>query len=431
MEIRQIQPLNAPVDAEVRVPGSKSITNRALVIAALAAGETHLTHALFSDDTHYMSEALKTLGIGVQANEGASTFTVSGTGGRIPVNRADLFIGNSGTTTRFLTAYLALGHGTYTVDGVDRMQERPIQDLLDGLNRLGGNACSKEGNGCPPICIKASGLKGGRTYMAGDQSSQFFTALLLVAPYAEQDVEVRVEGDLVSKPYIDITLAMMRDFGVEVRNDSYGTFQIRAGQRYRPQTGRIEPDASNASYFFGMAALTGGRVKVRDLTAGSIQGDVGFVDVLAQMGCRVQKTSDGIEVQGPDQLKGLDIDMNAMPDVVQTLCALAPFADRPVTVRNAANMRIKETDRICALATELRRLGIRVETRPDGLTVYPTGRIQPARLKTYDDHRMAMSLSLIGLKAPGVVIKNPSCVNKTCPPFFNLFDAVCQTATGI
>lgn len=420
----EIRPLDRPANADVVVPGSKSITNRALLIAALANGVSHISNALFSDDTQVMAGALKALGISLESDRDACAFTVAGTGGHIPADRADLFVGNSGTAARFLTAYLGLGYGTYALDGVPRMRERPIQDLLDGLRPLGVDVHCRNEDGCPPVLVVASGIKGGRTAMPGDRSSQYFTALLLVAPYAEHDVEIRVLGDLVSKPYIHLTIHTMQAFGVDVLNDAYNTFRVRSGQRYRAQRYQVEPDASNASYFFAAAALTGGRIKVCGLTAASAQGDVGFVDVLEKMGCRVVKTPDGIQVHGPRQLAGIDIDLNAMPDVVQTLCALAPFASSPVTVRNVANMRIKETDRIAALAAELRKLGVQVTARDDGLTVYPAACIRPAHLDTYDDHRMAMSLSLIGLVAPGIVIRNPECVVKTFPTYFQVLETL-------
>ena len=425
MQTLQIEPLTAPVDADVTIPGSKSMTNRALLIAALAEGQTHLINALFSDDTHYMCQALQKLGIYVCADEAAQTFAITGAGGRIPAPSAELFIGNAGTAARFLTAFLTLGNGTYVLDGNARMRQRPIKDLLNGLRPLGASAhCEGKDNACPPVIVVASGLKGGQTVMPGDKSSQYFTALMQVAPYAEQDVEIQVEGDLVSKPYIDLTAAVMRDFGVVVGYRDYTAFRIRAGQRYIGRTYAIEPDASNASYFFAAAALTGGRVKVRHLTAQSVQGDVGFVEVLAQMGCEVRKDPDGIEVRGPRQLSGIDIDMNAMSDVVQTLCALAPFASGPVVVRNVGTMRIKETDRIDALKNELQKLGVRVKTWADGIEAHPASDIRPAALDTYDDHRMAMSLSLIGLKAPGIVINDPGCVNKTFPTYFEVLNTL-------
>jgi len=425
MDTLKIQPLTHAVDAVVTVPGSKSITNRALLIAAMADGESHLKGALFSDDTRYMAQALRQLGIDVVANEKEASFVVRGTGGHIPAKQAELYVGNSGTTARFLSAFLGLGQGTFVVDGNDRMRERPIQDLVDGLRPLGVRAqCEGKDNVCPPVMVMGNGIRGGRTVMTGDKSSQYFTALLQVASYAQEDVEIVVEGDLVSKPYIDLTAGVMRDFGVEMVNEDYKVLRVKAGQRYQARDYVIEPDASNASYFFAAAAVTGGRVKVKNLTKASVQGDIGFVDVLAQMGCEIFEDVDGITVQGPAQLSGLDIDMNPIPDVVQTLCALAPFAADPVTVRNVSNMRIKETDRIVAIETELKKLGVRVDTWSDGLTVYPTAHIQPAALDTYDDHRMAMSLALVGLKVPDIVINDPACVNKTFPTYFDVLETL-------
>ncbi len=424
-ELMEIQPFRRPVDADVSVPGSKSFTNRALLIAALADGRSCLTGALQSDDTRYMAGALTALGVDIQAGR-ENSFTIDGAGGRIPVSNAKLFVGNSGTTFRFLTAYLGLGSGNYTLDGVPRMRERPIQDLIDSLLPLGVHARSISDNGCPPVVVRASGLEGGRTQIPGDRSSQYLTALLLVAPYARKDVEIRVTGALVSRPYIDMTARIMRDFGVSVAAEPENVFRVKAGQRYTPAEYAIEPDASNASYFFAAAALTGGRIKVRNLSPESVQGDIGFVDVLSRMGCAVSKRPDGIEVRGPERLSGIDVDMNAMPDVVQTLCALAPFASEPVTVRNIANLRIKETDRIAAVVAELTRLGVRAVARPDALTVHPAARLRPAELDTYDDHRMAMSMALIGLKAAGIAIRDPACVNKTFPSYFQCLDALRQ-----
>jgi 3-phosphoshikimate 1-carboxyvinyltransferase len=424
MKTLELQPFQSPVDAEVVVPGSKSFTNRALLIAALGEGRTTIDRALFSDDTHYMAESLKRLGIEVDADPENQRFVVNGCGGKIPVDRAELYTGNSGTTARFLTAFLGLGKGEYVVDGNERMRERPIQDLIDGLTPLGVEITSRNGDGCPPITIRANGLTGGRTFMPGDKSSQYFTALMLAAPYAGANTEIRVEGDLLSKPYIDITTDIMSRFGVEVNNDSYNTFRIQSGQRYSSLDYVVEPDATNATYFFAAAAITGGRIKVRHLSLSSAQGDVKFVNVLESMGCRVSESSDGIVVEGPEQLSGIDVDMNDMPDAAQTLAAIAPFADAPVTIRNVPNMRIKETDRIDAMATELGRLGVTVEAWEDGMRIHPNASIIPAAVDTYDDHRMAMSLSLIGLRAPGVVINDPECVNKTFPTFFDTLASI-------
>ncbi len=418
----EIQPLRGPADADVAVPGSKSYTNRALIVAALADGKSQISGALQSEDTHFMAEALRALNIDVQSE--GPTFSVEGTGGRIPASRGDLFIGNSGTAARFLTAALGLGRGTYTLDGVPRMRQRPIQDLIDALRPLGVEVHSKAGNGCPPVVIHASGIKGGQTSIVGSWSSQYLSAILLAAPYAQNDVEIQVEGNLTSRPYIDITLDTMQEFGVQVRNDSYEQFKVVSGQHYAPTSYVVEPDASNASYFFAAAALTGGRVKVLGLTESSAQGDVGFVGILEKMGCTVSQTSDGTEVRGPRELSGIDIDLNLMPDTVPTLCAIAPFASSPVCVRNVANLRIKETDRIAALSTELQKLGARVDVRPDGLTVHPVDRITPTELATYDDHRMAMSLALVGLVAPGIVIRDPSCVEKTFPSYFQVLGSL-------
>ncbi|HAA74253.1 TPA: 3-phosphoshikimate 1-carboxyvinyltransferase [Candidatus Latescibacteria bacterium] len=419
METLELQPFQRPVDAEVEIPGSKSYTNRALLIAALADGETVVEGALFSDDTNYMAKSLRRLGIDVVEDQANARFTVQGCGGKIPASSAELFVGNSGTTARFLTAFVSLGKGEYVIDGSERMRERPIQDLLDGLEALGVDAKSEAGNGCPPIRIKANGIRGGRTFVPGDRSSQYFTALLLSVPYAREDVEVRVVGDLVSKPYLDMTADIMRHFGVDTRNDSYNTFSVQAGLRYRAQPYHIEPDATNATYFFGAAALTGGKVRVQHLTRESAQGDVRFVEVLEKMGCGIADVDGGIEVTGPEHLSRIDIDLNDMPDTMPTLCALAPFADGPVTIRNVAVLRLHETDRIAAMETELTKLGISLRTWADGIEIQPADTIIPAEVDTYDDHRMAMSLALIGLRAPGVVIRDPECVNKTFPTFFD------------
>jgi 3-phosphoshikimate 1-carboxyvinyltransferase len=417
----ELDPVSRPIDATARIPGSKSITNRALLIAALADGESVLTGALFSDDTRYMAEALAALGIAVVADEAAEQFTVHGLNGQFPATAADLFVGNSGTTMRFLTAAVALGHGRYRVDGIPRMRQRPIQPLIDALNELGGNVTSEEGTGCPPVVVEANGLRGGHVAVAGDTSSQYFTALQIAGPYAEQGIEIEVLGDLVSKPYLLITASVMEAFGVsaEIDVEHWKRLRIAPGQRYRARNYQIEPDASNASYFFAAAAVTGGRVHVDGLGSGSAQGDLHFIDVLKQMGARVTIAEDHVEVVGPPvgQLRGVDVDMNAISDTAQTLAAIAPFANGPTTIRGVEHMRHKETDRVSALATELRRLGQAVEERPDGLIIHPAP-IQPASIETYDDHRMAMSFSITALRAPGIRILDPGCVAKTFPAFF-------------
>ena len=422
----EIRPLTRPVDAEVTVPGSKSYTNRALVMAALAGGRSVLRGALFSDDTRHMADALRRLGIQVAADEKEARFEVDGCAGHIPAAGADLFVGNSGTSARFLVSLAALGRGTFVIDGVARMRERPIQDLLDGLRPLGVRASARYDNGCPPVVVEADGIAGGKTRMAGGTSSQYFTSILLAAPCARRDVEIEVVGDLVSKPYLDVTLAGMRDFGAEAWRDGYERFRVRAGQGYRGRVYDVEPDASGASYFFAAAALTGGRVRVRGLSLASAQGDVHFVDVLERMGCRVECGQDFIEVRGPKRLKGIDVDLNATPDLAQTLAALAPFAEGPTTIRNVGSMRIKETDRIAAVVAELRRLGVQAAELPDGLVIPPAERILPATVQTYDDHRMAMSFALVGLKAEGIAINDPGCVSKTFPGYFEKLEELRQ-----
>ena len=420
----EIQPRNS-IDATVGVPGSKSYTNRALTAAALAGGRSILRNPLRSDDTLYMMRALNELGL--PATDGpAGEMRVQGGGGSIPAAAAELFVGNAGTAMRFLTAMLALGNGRYVIDGSERMRERPIQDLLDGLSQLGASVRSARGNGCPPVLIEAGGLRGGRVCIPGDKSSQFFSAILLAAPYARTDVELVADGPLVSKPYIDMTLGLMREFGADAVREG-PTMRVRAGRPYQPRDYTIECDASSASYFFAAAAATGGRVSVPGLSRASAQGDVRFVDALVQMGCQVHdgQTDSGvpfIEVRG-GHLSGIDIDMGDISDVAMSLAAVAVFAEGPTSIRNVRNMRLKETDRIAALAAELRRIGQDVDELPDGLVIRPRP-VRPATIRTYDDHRMAMSFSVIGLRAPGIVIENPSCVSKTFPDFFERLQAL-------
>jgi 3-phosphoshikimate 1-carboxyvinyltransferase len=418
-ETLEIEPFTGPIDAEVTLPGSKSITNRALIIAALADGTSTLRQALFSNDTHYMAESLNRLGIQVESNGPAEEFTVNGHGGSIPAEHALLFIGNSGTSARFLTALVALGSGHYEIDGIERMRQRPIEPLLAALRDLGADARSLASNGCPPVSVStAGGISGGAVRMPGDTSSQYFTALLMIAPLFERGLTIDVIGDLVSKPYLDLTIANMRDFGAAVDHEDYARFTVTGNQRYRAREYAIEPDASAASYFFALAAVTNGRIRVRNLGNRSVQGDLRFVDVLEQMGCTVNRDEHWTEVAGPQRLSGIDVDMNAISDTMPTLAAIAPLASGPVIIRNVEHVRHKETDRISAVVTELRRLGISVDERQDGITVNP-GTPQPALVRTYDDHRMAMSFAILGTKSPGILIDDPGCVAKTFPTFFS------------
>ncbi|MCF6158025.1 MAG: 3-phosphoshikimate 1-carboxyvinyltransferase [wastewater metagenome] len=418
----EIKPIYGKIDAVVKVPGSKSYTNRALITAALADGKSVITNALFSDDTEHMATSLNTLGIPVEAKQDACTFILHGKKGIIPAKQACLFVGNAGTAMRFLTAMLTLGNGIYEIDGIARMRQRPIQDLLDGLQQLGADVVSKYKNGCPPVIIQGRGLRGGLAVVKGDLSSQYFSSLLMAASYAEKDVRIEVKGDLVSKRYVDMTIALMRQFGVTVDNDNYKTFLVKSGQRYRAISYEVEADASAASYFFAAAAITGGRVRVLGIGSNSLQGDVHFVDVLQRMGCGVKVGTGWIEVQG-NTLQGIDVDMNDMPDVAQTLAAVAVFARGKTRVRNVRNMRIKETDRIAAVVNELRRMGVSAREYEDGFEIEPS-LPEPAEIETYDDHRMAMSFALIGLCAKGIVIKHPECVSKTFPDYFQRLEAL-------
>ncbi|MCI0333216.1 MAG: 3-phosphoshikimate 1-carboxyvinyltransferase [Planctomycetes bacterium] len=414
----EITSVSQPVRGRVQPPGSKSITNRALVCAALAHGVSTLRGALDSEDTRVMIEDLRSLGFEIDSHDAGTILVVRGADGRIPALEAELFCANSGTTMRFLTALTTLGHGSFRLDGVERMRARPIGDLLDALNQLGAQAVSENDDECPPVVVHANGLPGGAATVRGDISSQFLSALLMAAPYALSPVELTIEGRLVSVPYVDMTRRVMQAFGVDVvATANFSSLKISNRRRYRGRDYAIEPDASAASYFFAAAAITGGCVRVDGLSFDSLQGDVAFVECLKQMGAEVEYGDDySITVEGR-ALKGIDVDMNAISDTVQTLAVVALFADGATTIRNVAHIRHKETDRIAALATELRKLGATVTEWDDGLTIDP-GQLHAGTIETYNDHRMAMSFALAGLRIPGVRIANPKCVEKTYPNFF-------------
>ena len=420
----QIQTVDHPLDVRVRPPGSKSITNRALVCAALANGTSSLTGALDSEDTRVMADALGQLGIEIERQDDGQTLVVTGCGGRIPRQGGDLFVANSGTTIRFLTALVTSGQGRFRLAGISRMHQRPIADLLDALRQLGADARSEHDNGCPPVIVDADGLPGGQANVAGDISSQYLSGLLMAAPLAERAVELHVNGPLVSQPYVEMTRRVMAAFGVDVDVTDEQSFAVPVNKGYQASNYAIEPDASAASYFWAAAAITGGRVVVTGISQDSIQGDVAFCHCLEQMGCRVEYGADSVAVTGAP-LIGVDVDMNAISDTVQTLAAVALFAEGPTRIRGVAHNRHKETDRIGDLATELRKLGAQVDEHDDGMTIVP-GRIQAAEIDTYNDHRMAMSLSLVGLRVPGVVINDPDCVAKTYPGFFRDLAALAE-----
>ena len=418
----QIIPISHPLDATVRVPGSKSLTNRALLIASLANGKTRLANALFSDDSCHFAKALQTLGFDVQLDELNHEMTVSGLGGRIPSQKAELFIGNAGTAARFLSAFLTLGEGEYILDGDPRMRERPIGDLISALTQLGAEL--ERTNQCPPVHITAAGLPGGKAKIAGNISSQFLSALLMVAPYARSPVEIELTSALGSKPYVDMTIAVMQDFGVEVERVGYRSFTIHPASYLPIKNYQIESDASAASYFFAAPALCGGTVRVENISRQSKQGDIAFLDILGQMGCDVEEADNHLRVTGHSSLHGVDVDMGDIPDTAQTLAAIAPFANSPTRIRGIASARVKETDRVSATCIELKRLGVQVEEHEDGMTIHPCETIKPANIQTYNDHRMAMAFSMIGLRVPGIRIENPACVSKTFPNYFHVLDSL-------
>ncbi len=415
IEIRPVEPISATVE----IPASKSYTNRALLIAALADGECRIENPLFSDDTHYMSEALIRFGIPVQ-REAGKAFVVSGTGGEITAPAEEIFVGNAGTTMRFLTTFSTLAKGVTRLNGDKRMLERPIGDLLDCLQQMQVQAVSMRGNQCPPLEIHGGNVSGGEVHLAGNKSSQYLTSILLSAPYFSGDTTIHIQGDLTSKSYADITLDIMGAFGVHVENENYQHFRVSAGQRYRAQDYRVEGDWSSASYFLAAAAVTGGEIALTGMNPDSVQGDAQFLDVLAQMGCEIEKSQEKIRLKG-NPLKGITINMNSMPDAVQTLAVTALFAQGETVITGIGNLRIKETDRIQALATELSRLGAEVNSGDNFLAIRPGANLSGTEVETYDDHRMAMSFALAGLKIPGVKIKNHSCVEKSFPDFFDQF----------
>jgi 3-phosphoshikimate 1-carboxyvinyltransferase len=409
----EVRPLSQ-CDGVVTIPGSKSYTHRALILSSLADGESILIHALRCEDTERTAQAL--LKFGAEVFWESDDVRVLGTGGIFKAGDEKIDVGNSGTSMRFLTALAALKKGITLLDGSERMRKRPLGELLSGLGELGVRAYSQKRNDYPPVIVESHGLEGGTVRIKGEESSQFLSGLLMMAPYAQRDVNIEVTGSLPSKPYIDITRDVMSAFGVGIQNQGYGSFFIKAGQRYLPQKYRIEADASNASYFFSAAAVCRGRVKVENLNPATIQGDIGFLDILERMGCGVTRGSDWIEVLGAE-LHGIEMDMNEMPDLVPTLAVTAAFAQGKTVIQNIGHLRLKESDRIHALAAELGKMGIRVREGEDGLEIVG-GKPHGAEIETYDDHRMAMSFAIAGLAVPGVKINGERCVDKSFPGFW-------------
>ncbi|HEX2369298.1 MAG TPA: 3-phosphoshikimate 1-carboxyvinyltransferase [Acidimicrobiia bacterium] len=413
----EIEPLRGALDATVRPPGSKSITNRALLVAALAAGASQLAGALRSDDTDAMRRCLQALGVEISDEE--DPWRVEGVDGAMAEPAVTLDAGASGTTARFVTAAATLAAGPSTIDGTPRMRERPIGDLVTALRAMGGEIETPLNEGFPPVRVDGGGIDGGQVTIDARRSSQFASAVLMVAPYSRTGLTLGFVDDvIVSRPYVGTTLEVMTSFGAEARWAGEASVRVEPGG-YRGIAYAVEADASAAAYPFAAAAVTGGVVRVDGIPSGSTQADLGLLDVLEAMGCEVSRSGDRIEVSGPGpgDLRGVDVDMTQMPDAVLALAVVAAFADRPSTIRGASTLRIKETDRLAALETELRRIGAGASAGPDMLTVVPAP-LRGALVRTYDDHRMAMAFTIAGLRVPGVVIDDPGCVTKTWPGFF-------------
>ncbi|MEC9308535.1 MAG: 3-phosphoshikimate 1-carboxyvinyltransferase [Chloroflexota bacterium] len=420
-----LQPIKN-VSGQIRLPGSKSLSNRLLILSAIARGETEVYNLLDSDDTRYMLAALGSLGIQYQLSDDKTICRIKGLAGPLSSENCELYLGNAGTAVRPLCAVLCGGNGVYTLKADPRMYERPIKDLVDALRPLGPKITYMAEEGFLPLQIHASGLRGGTVQIKGNISSQYLTALLLSAPFATEGLTIQVIGDLVSKPYIDMTLDVMRKFSVDVANDHYQTFTIKPNQYYEsPQRILVEGDASSASYFMAAAAVIGGPVRVLGVGSDSIQGDVQVADVLQKMGAEVTKGPDWIEVK-KHELNGVDLDLNHIPDAAMTIATTALFAKGTTRIRNIGNWRVKETDRLAAMSTELRKLGATVNEGSDYLEITPPPEIISASIDTYNDHRMAMSFSLAALGDSAITINDPGCVSKTFPNYFETFASICK-----
>lgn len=415
------------INGEINIPGSKSISNRALLLATLAKGSTTLTNLLDSDDIRYMLASLKQLGIQYSLSADKTVCVVEGNGGPLSSTASQrLFLGNAGTAMRPLCAALTLGQGEFTLTGEPRMEERPIGDLVDALRQLGADVTYLKNDGFPPLTINATGLNGGDVEIAGDLSSQFLTALLMVAPLTKDSVNIKIKGELVSKPYIDITIALMKQFGVEVINHQYQRFEIKAGQQYvSPGKVLVEGDASSASYFLAAGAIQGGEVKVTGVGRLSIQGDVKFADALAKMGAEIEWGDDYI-IARKSVLSAIEMDMNHIPDAAMTIATAALFAKGTTKLTNIYNWRIKETDRLAAMATELRKVGAIVEEGHDYITITPPAKLNTADIDTYNDHRMAMCFSMMAFADCGITINDPDCTSKTFPDYFAQFSRLAK-----
>ncbi|XP_058084869.1 3-phosphoshikimate 1-carboxyvinyltransferase 2 [Magnolia sinica] len=427
------------ISGTVKLPGSKSLSNRVLLLAALSEGTTVVENLLSSDDIHYMIGALKTLGLNVEEDNATKRAIVEGCGGQFPVGKdskeeIQLFLGNAGTAMRPLTAAVtaAGGNARYILDGVPRMRERPIADLVVGLKQLGADVDCMLGTNCPPVSVNANGgLPGGKVKLSGSISSQYVTALLMAAPLALGDVEIEIVDKLISVPYVEMTLKLMERFGVTAEHSgSWDRFLVKGSQKYKsPGNAYVEGDASSASYFLAGAAVTGGTVTVEGCGTSSLQGDVKFAEVLEKMGAKVSWTENSVTVTGPSldpsrkkRLQAIDVNMNKMPDVAMTLAVVALFADGPTAIRDVASWRVKETERMIAICTELRKLGATVEEGPDYCIITPPEKLNVTAIDTYDDHRMAMAFSLAACADVPVTIKDPGCTRKTFPDYFEVLE---------
>lgn len=414
-------------NGEVRLPGSKSITNRVFLLSALARGTTHLHNLLKSDDTRYMGEALQKLGIDIHFSEDYSEAVIAGNGGPFVAAPVELYLGNAGTAMRSLTAALTLGKGSFLLSGEERMTERPIRDLVDALSALGAEISYTETEGYPPVKISADGLKGGNVSVRGNISSQYLTALLICAPYCLAPLHIHVEGELISKPYILLTLDVMKAFGIEVHREGFSDFFVPQGVYQSPGEYWVEGDASSASYPLAAAAIAKGKVRVLGIGTESRQGDVQFAEVLQKMGAQIKMGPDWVECDGSGcELCGVDLNLNHIPDAAMTAAVLALFAKGPSKISGIASWRVKETDRIAAMAAELRKVGAEVQESTDFIEIVPPAQLQPATIETYNDHRMAMCFSLISLGGVPMKIMDPACVNKTYPRYFEDFQKLAK-----
>jgi len=415
-EIKRIKNL----DATVSIPGSKSYTQRALIIASLAEGRSFLLNSLISEDTKYLMDALRFLGADILVAD--KKVIVTGTGGNIKNPGKKLYLGNNGTALRFLTTVVSLGTGKFTLDGSDRLRERPIKPLLDALNILGVDCQGMDKSGYPPVMVQGTGIAGGKVTFSNTESSQYISSILITAPYAGRDVEIELRGTTSSMPYIDMTEGVMNHFGVEVTKSEKNKYTVKAHQKYTGKRYLIESDVSSASYFFLAAALCEGRVRVLNVNPNTLQGDIGFLEIVGKLGCHVVRGTDWVEVTGK-KLNGGDyrFDMSDMPDMVPTLAVLSAFRAGQTVIDNIFHLRLKESNRIEALVNELNRTGIDAKELKNGLVV-TGGTPHGAEIETYDDHRIAMSFAIAGLVTEGIKIKNQKCVNKSFPEFWNVLD---------